>query len=100
ATDADGPPLDEAPALEPASPSASAARAALAQRLAALRIEEVHLRDVDGDRHGLGQTQLHVRGELGDEVGARRDHALAAALDDLDLLVLLSLADGEGVDVE
>src|SRR5262245_41465816 len=96
-----GGPASSAPAALP--PSASAARTApaqLAKRVARLRIEEVHLRDVDADGDLGLELQLDVRRELRDEVGARRDDALFADGLLLFLLLMLTLAHGGGVDVE
>src|ERR671935_2509448 len=60
------------------SASATAARLALAERLTRLAVEEVHAGHVDGDGHLAGELQADVRGELCDEVRARRDDALLA----------------------
>src|SRR5260221_12198667 len=45
-----------------------ATSATLAERIARLAVEEMHLCDVDPDRHVLGDLELHVRRVLRDEV--------------------------------
>src|SRR5438105_1088632 len=84
---------------EPTVSAIAASAAALPKRLTGLAVEEVHARDVDGDRDLLGQAQGRVSRELGDEVRPRGDDALCARRCLRDLLVL-PLADGKRVDLE
>src|SRR5712691_10648645 len=71
----------------------------LTKGLTGLAVEEVHARDVDGDRHLFEQTQHHARRELRDEIRPRCDNALLARRHLVQLLVL-ALADRERVDLE
>src|SRR5579864_3728259 len=93
-----GPACREADA-DATSRSATASAAELAERRTAAGVEEVHARDVDGDRDPLGQAEERVCGESGDEVRTRGDDSLGARRRLGDLLVL-PLADRERVDLE
>src|SRR5581483_655239 len=78
--------------------SGIAARAAIAQlanRVARLRIEEVHSGDVDGDVRL--ELELVVRVEVRDEVRPRSDDAVAADRVLLFLVALVPLAHRRGI---
>src|SRR5579859_7868956 len=95
----EGPDRGAAWADATSSSAAPSASAALAQRLTGLAVEEVHARDVDGDRDTLGEPEDGVRRALRDEMWPGGDDA-ALACGRLAERLVLALPDRERIDLE